>query len=76
MKGQSLKPLLTRLAYTLPVIWLVVSLVFLLIHLVLGDPSSKCSAKERPPETSPPSRNPIQQIEKPRTLPRRGFFVP
>ena len=36
MKG--LRPLLTRLAYTIPVIWLVVSLVFLLIHLVPGDP--------------------------------------
>ena len=30
--------LLTRLLYTLPVIWLVVSLVFLLIHMVPGDP--------------------------------------
>jgi len=30
--------LLTRLAYMLPVIWLVVSAVFLLIHLVPGDP--------------------------------------
>ena len=29
---------LTRILYTLPVIWLVVSLVFLLIHLVPGDP--------------------------------------
>ena len=38
MKGLALKPLLTRLAYTIPVIWLVVSLVFLLIHLVPGDP--------------------------------------
>ncbi len=38
MKGQFLKSLLTRLAYTIPVIWLVVSLVFLLIHLVPGDP--------------------------------------
>src|SRR5437588_8864506 len=27
-----------RLLYTLPVIWLVVSLVFVLIHLVPGDP--------------------------------------
>src|SRR3984893_8595990 len=27
-----------RVLYTLPVIWLVVSLVFLLIHLVPGDP--------------------------------------
>lgn len=34
----SLRPLLARLAYTIPVIWLVVSLVFLLIHLVPGDP--------------------------------------
>jgi len=30
--------LLSRLLYTLPVIWLVVSLVFVLIHLVPGDP--------------------------------------
>ncbi len=30
--------LLTRILYTLPVVWLVVSLVFLLIHLVPGDP--------------------------------------
>jgi peptide/nickel transport system permease protein len=29
---------LTRLALTLPVVWLVVSLVFLLIHMVPGDP--------------------------------------
>jgi peptide/nickel transport system permease protein len=27
-----------RVLYTLPVVWLVVSLVFLLIHLVPGDP--------------------------------------
>ena len=30
--------MLNRLAYTLPVLWLVVSVVFLLIHLVPGDP--------------------------------------
>jgi peptide/nickel transport system permease protein len=30
--------LLTRLAYMLPVVWLVVSVVFLLIHFVPGDP--------------------------------------
>ncbi len=30
--------LTTRLLYTLPVLWLVVSVVFLLIHLVPGDP--------------------------------------
>src|SRR5271169_6823550 len=29
---------LSRLLYTLPVVWLVVSVVFLLIHLVPGDP--------------------------------------
>ncbi|MBT9330600.1 ABC transporter permease [Paracidobacterium acidisoli] len=33
-----LKALLQRLAWTLPVLWLVVSVVFLLIHLVPGDP--------------------------------------
>jgi peptide/nickel transport system permease protein len=30
--------LLKRLLYTIPVVWLVVSLVFLLIHLIPGDP--------------------------------------
>lgn len=34
----SLRLLLVRLLYTLPVLWLVVSVVFLLIHLVPGDP--------------------------------------
>src|SRR5579863_8860290 len=33
-----MRQILTRLALTLPVVWLVVSLVFLLIHLVPGDP--------------------------------------
>ena len=33
-----LRYLLHRLLYTLPVIWLVVSIVFLLIHFVPGDP--------------------------------------
>ena len=33
-----MKQILTRLALTLPVVWLVVSLVFLLIHLVPDDP--------------------------------------
>ena len=33
-----LKLITSRLLYTLPVIWLVVSVVFLLIHLVPGDP--------------------------------------
>ncbi|HET7208206.1 MAG TPA: nickel ABC transporter permease [Terriglobales bacterium] len=33
-----LRYLLNRVLYTLPVIWLVVSLVFVLIHLVPGDP--------------------------------------
>ena len=31
-----MKQTLTRLALTLPVVWLVVSLVFLLIHLSVG----------------------------------------
>jgi len=33
-----LRYLATRVLYTLPVVWLVVSVVFLLIHLVPGDP--------------------------------------
>jgi ABC-type dipeptide/oligopeptide/nickel transport system permease component len=33
-----IRHLLTRLAYMMPVVWLVVSVVFLLIHLVPGDP--------------------------------------
>ena len=33
-----MKQILIRLSLTLPVVWLVVSLVFLLIHLVPGDP--------------------------------------
>jgi peptide/nickel transport system permease protein len=35
---RALRSLLFRLIYTIPVIWLVVTLVFLLIHLVPGDP--------------------------------------
>jgi ABC-type dipeptide/oligopeptide/nickel transport system permease component len=34
----ALRSLLTRVLYTIPVIWLVVTMVFLLIHLVPGDP--------------------------------------
>jgi ABC-type dipeptide/oligopeptide/nickel transport system permease component len=33
-----LKQLIVRVLYTVPVVWMVVSLVFLLIHLVPGDP--------------------------------------
>jgi len=33
-----LRPIVSRLLYTLPVIWLVVSVVFVLIHFVPGDP--------------------------------------
>ena len=35
---RAFRALLFRLVYTIPVIWLVVSIVFLLIHLVPGDP--------------------------------------
>jgi len=34
----TVKPILKRVATTLPVLWVVVSVVFLLIHLVPGDP--------------------------------------
>ena len=33
-----MKSILTRVLLTLPVVWVVVSIVFLLIHLVPGDP--------------------------------------
>ncbi len=36
--NRAARALLLRLLYTVPVVWLVVSLVFLLIHLVPGDP--------------------------------------
>jgi ABC-type dipeptide/oligopeptide/nickel transport system permease component len=35
---RALRALLLRMLYTIPVVWLVVSIVFLLIHLVPGDP--------------------------------------
>jgi ABC-type dipeptide/oligopeptide/nickel transport system permease component len=38
----------TRVLYTLPVIWLVVSLVFLLIHLVPGDPIAQMLGEGAP----------------------------
>jgi peptide/nickel transport system permease protein len=37
-RNQFMKQIFTRVALTLPVVWVVVSLVFLLIHLVPGDP--------------------------------------
>ena len=40
--------LLTRILYTIPVIWLVVSLVFLLIHLVPGDPIAQMLGEGAP----------------------------
>src|SRR6266481_2261272 len=44
-----LRRLLQRVLYTLPVIWLVVSLVFLLIHLVPGDPIQQMLGEGAPP---------------------------
>jgi ABC-type dipeptide/oligopeptide/nickel transport system permease component len=35
---RAVRALLYRLVYTIPVVWLVVSIVFLLIHIVPGDP--------------------------------------
>ncbi len=42
------RSLTQRLLYTLPVIWLVVSLVFLLIHLVPGDPIAQMMGEGTP----------------------------
>ena len=44
-----LRQLAHRLLYTLPVIWLVVSLVFVLIHLVPGDPILQMLGEGAPP---------------------------
>ena len=43
----------TRLLYMLPVIWLVVSVVFLLIHLVPGDPIQQMLGEGAPAADSP-----------------------
>ena len=46
---QILRYLATRAAYTLLVIWLVVSVVFLLVHLVPGDPILQMLGEGAPP---------------------------
>src|ERR1700691_3964703 len=43
-----LRYIVTRVLYTLPVIWLVVSTVFLLIHFVPGDPAHKMLGEGAP----------------------------
>jgi len=43
---------LKRVLLALPALWLVLTLVFLMIHIVPGDPSSKCWAREQPQGSS------------------------
>src|SRR5207245_9008529 len=52
-----LRCLFLRVLYTLPVIWLVVSLVFLLIHLVPGDPIQQMLGEGTPPADIAPTRH-------------------
>src|SRR5579864_1212324 len=47
--SRELRTLFQRVLYTLPVLWLVVSLVFLLIHLVPGDPIQQILGEGAPP---------------------------
>ena len=49
MRSRLLKQLGWRLLSTLPVLWLVVSVVFLLIHLVPGDPVQQMLGEGAPP---------------------------
>jgi peptide/nickel transport system permease protein len=44
-----LRSLIQRVVYTVPVVWLVVSIVFLLIHLVPGDPILQMMGEGTPP---------------------------
>src|SRR4030081_3361416 len=52
-----LRYLAHRVLYTLPVVWLVVSLVFLLIHLVPGDPVLQMLGEAPPPTAAKATRH-------------------
>ena len=71
-----MKQILIRLALTLPVVWLVVSLVFLLIHLVPGDPFCRCWARARLPadieRIAPSIRSRPAAVDAVRALLERG----
>ena len=41
---------LQRLAYTLPALWLILTMVFLLIHIVPGDPVEQMLGQDARPE--------------------------
>jgi ABC-type dipeptide/oligopeptide/nickel transport system permease component len=52
----------TRLLYMVPVIWLVVSVVFLLIHLVPGDPIQQMLGENAAAGSRPTQRSATENI--------------
>ena len=59
-----LRYLSLRMLYMLPVIWLVVSVVFLLIHLVPGDPIQQMLGEGAPAADMRPRATPMDSMSR------------